>query len=85
MTEQISTYLFTQGILGIAVVVLAFVCLKLYNKTDELQKALNAEKDLRLADSKEMMKEVTEVMRDSIQSDRILSEKIEVAKSKGSI
>lgn len=82
---DLATPLLTQGVLGIAVVALAIVCIKLYNKTDELQKALNAEKDLRLSDSKEMMKEVTEVMRDSIQSDRILSEKIEIAKSKGNI
>ena len=55
---DVGTYFFTQGILGVIVVVLGIVCIKLYNKVQELQ-------DARLLDAKEVTKDVTTVLKRS--------------------
>lgn len=78
--EGATTYLFTQGVLGVAVVVLAAVINKLYNKTEKQQARIEELQELRLQDSKEVTKDVTEVLQGNAQSNLILAEKIEVAK-----
>lgn len=78
--EPVSTYLFTQGVLGVVVVALVTVVIKLYNKTERLQLRIEELQDLRLTDSKEITKDVTEVLQGNSQSNRILAEKIEIVK-----
>ena len=78
--ETGTTYLFTQGVLGVVVVALSTVVIKLYNKTERQQTRIEELQDLRLADSKDVTKDVTEVLQGNSQNMRILSEKIEIAK-----
>ena len=91
--DAITTYLLTQGVLGVVVIGLIIVSTKLYNKTekqqariDELQDKHQARveelQELRLQDSKEVTRDVTEVLQGNAQSNRILAEKIEVAKGR---
>lgn len=80
-----AAYLFTQGVLGVVVVVLALAFAGYY-KASESQKRDDAKiifdlQNARLQDSKDITKEVTDVLRDNSQNLRILSEKIEVGKS----
>lgn len=75
-----TTYLFTQGVLGIVVVALCTVCIKLYNKTEKQQLRIEELQDLRLEDSKQITKDVTDVLQGNSQNMRVLSEKIEIAK-----
>ena len=88
--DQISTYLFTQGVLGVAVFVLGWVCIKLYNKTEKLQ----AEKDLiqrekealieaRRLDSVQSVKDYATIVQDNTQTNALLSAKIEAVKATG--
>lgn len=79
--DNISTYLLTQGVLGVACIVLGFVISKLYNKTDRLEKEKAELMEARRVDSVETTREVIGVLRDNAQNVAILSEKIEVAKS----
>lgn len=78
--EAGATYLFTQGVLGVVVVALSTVCVKLYNKSERQQLRIEELQELRLQDSKEVTKDVTEVLSGNSQNMRILSEKIEIAK-----
>lgn len=78
--EAGTTYLFTQGVLGVVVVALATVCIKLYSKIERQEVRIQELQDLRLSDSKEVTKDVTEVLQGNAQSNLILAEKIEVAK-----
>lgn len=82
MTDGISNYLFTQGVLGIACIVLGIICVKLYNKTEKQQARIEELQDLRLTDSKEVTKEVTEVVQGNSQSLALLSGKIEVVQDR---
>jgi hypothetical protein len=83
MPQDASTFYLTQGVLGVTVVVLLFICNKLYNKTEKQQTRIEELQDLRLQDSKDVTKDVTEVLQGNSQNMRILSEKIEVAKTQG--
>ncbi len=85
MGENAATYYFTQGVLGVTVVVLLYVCGKLYNKTETQQKRIDDLQDLRLADSKEITKEVTQIIQSNAESNRILGEKIEIVKQRGNL
>lgn len=78
--EAGTTYLFTQGVLGIVVVALSTVCIKLYNKSEKQQLRIEELQDLRLEDSKQLTKDVTDVVQGNSQNMRVLSEKIEIAK-----
>lgn len=86
MEGNISTYLFTQGVLGVAVLVLGLVCWKLYDSREADRKEWRAEvkelNTLRLTDSKEVAEKVILVMNDTSQNLRILSEKIEGGKER---
>jgi len=72
-SPDIATYFFTQGILGVLVLVLGFVCYKLYNKVQSLQ-------DARLQDQKDVTKDVTTVLAANTTSNNLLAEKIENGK-----
>lgn len=86
MPPDAATYYFTQGVLGVTVVVLIFVCSKLYNSREADRKEWRAEvkelNDLRLSDGKEVAEKVTSVMENTSQNIRILSEKIEAGKDR---
>lgn len=78
--ENGTTYLFTQGVLGVVVVALSTVCIKLYNKVERQQLRIEELQDLRLTDSKQVTKDVTEVLQGNSQNMRVLSEKIAIVK-----
>ena len=78
--ENPSAYLFTQGVLGVAVTVLGYVVAKLYNKTERLEKEKSDLMEARRVDTVSTLKEVTEVMQTNSQTNRLLAEKIELAK-----
>lgn len=80
MPENVTTYLFTQGVLGIAVLILGVVIIRLYNKTEKQQLRIEELQELRLTDTKEMTKDITDVLQGNSQNLRVLSEKIEIAK-----
>lgn len=80
MPGDVTTYLLTQGVLGVACIILGVVCTKLYNKTERQQARIEELQELRLQDSKEVTRDVTEVLQGNSQSNRILAEKIEIAK-----
>lgn len=83
----VTNYLLTQGVLGIACIVLGFTIWKLYNDNKRLQ----AEKDVltkqmieiidaRRVEDKATTTEVLTVLSNNTQTNRILAEKIEAAK-----
>ena len=80
---EASTYLFTQGVLGVVVVALTTVIIKLYNKTEKQQLRIEELQELRLQDTKEVAKDVAGVLEGNSQTNRILAEKIELAKLQG--
>lgn len=79
-----TTYLFTQGVLGVACVALAIVCITLYKSREADRKEWRAEvkelNALRLQDSKDVAEKVTVVLDNTSQNVRILSEKIVAGK-----
>ena len=84
------TYLFTQGVLGVACIVLGWVAVKLYNKNERLQNdkdTLQREKEAiieaRRVESNSTTKEVLEVLQSNSQSNTLLAAKIEAVKSNG--
>lgn len=79
--DAVSTFYLTQGVLGATVVVLSLVVVKLYNKTERLEKEKTELLSQHNKEDKETLKEVTAVMNDTSQNMRILSEKIEVGKN----
>lgn len=89
-TQGVTSYLFTQGVLGIAVIVLGWVCLKLYNKTEKLQ----AEKDVlqkekeaiieaRRLESVQTVTDYKDIVQGNSQSNALLIAKIEAVKTEG--
>lgn len=86
-TGGVFNYLFTQGVLGIVVVILLFVCNKLYNKADRLQtekdvltKEIIDLTDARRIDDKATTTQVLNALSESSQTYRLVAEKIESAK-----
>lgn len=80
--DQISTYLFTQGVLGVVVLGLIAVCLKLYNKTERLEKEKSAILEAWRMETKDEGKSALEVLKGNSQSLFYLADKIEVGKEK---
>lgn len=78
--ENVSTFYLTQGVLGVTVLVLIYVVIKLYNKSEEKQSRIEELQDLRLQDSKEVTKDVTTVLQGNSQANLILAEKIDASK-----
>ena len=90
MEQGITTYLFTQGVLGITCVALGWVCIKLYNKNERLQiekDALQKEKqdiiEARRLESVQTTKEMMEVLQTNSQNAALLAAKIEAVKNNG--
>lgn len=86
--DGLTSYLFTQGVLGIGCAVLGWVCIKLYNKNEKLQAekdALQKEKediiDARRLDSVQVTREVMEVLQSNSQNSALLAAKIEAVKN----
>lgn len=82
MPEQLSTYLFTQGALGVGCLVLGWVCIKLYNKSERLEKEKSDILEAWRLDSKSSTAEMIKALNDNTNSVAMLSHKIEVAKGK---
>lgn len=87
METGISNYLLTQGVLGVACLVLGLVIIYQQRKNDKKDERIQQLNDLLLANTKEhsaefkeMSKDMTDVMQQSSQNIAILSEKIEVGK-----
>lgn len=77
---DVNTYLFSQGVLGVACLVLGIVCVKLYNKTDRLEKDKTDLMEARRVDTVQTLEKITEVMQTNSQTNRLLAEKIEAGK-----
>lgn len=77
MPNDPTTYYFTQGVLGVTVVVLAGVAWKFYTKIQQLQ-------DARLQDQKDVTKENGAIIASNAEAMRILAAKIETGKRGGS-
>lgn len=71
--QSTATYLFTQGVLGVLVFALSAVVVALWKDNKRLQ-------DARLADSKEVTKEVTAVVSGNTNAMNLFSAKIEGGK-----
>ena len=89
METGITNYLLTQGVLGIAVLALGAVVIYQQKKIDKRDDKIQLLQDARLSDNKEhtrdyreLSKETTEVLQGNSQNMLILSEKIEVGKSR---
>lgn len=87
-TSSASNYFFTQGVLGVVLVLLGVAFIYYYRTT---QKQLREKDDkileimeARRVDSQETTKEVTTVLSSNSQAMAILSEKIAVGKAQGS-
>lgn len=79
--EQTTTYYFTQGVLGVTVLVLGYVVNRLYSKTERLEKEKTELAEARRLDDKLMIERTTAIVQENTQSNRILAEKIELGKS----
>jgi hypothetical protein len=89
-TTSTANYLLTQGVLGVAVLVLGWVCVKLYNKAEKLQEANNAlqkEKEViieaRRVESVQTVTDYKDIVRDNTQTNALLAGKIEAVKTNG--
>ena len=80
MSELFSNYLFTQGVLGVACLVLGIVVVYLQRKLDRREMRIDELQSLRLQDTRELSEETTKVVSDFSQNIRILTEKIEIGK-----
>ena len=78
MSDSVEGYLFTQGVLGVSSIVLGYVCSRLYRKNEALQEKIEELHSARLADSKQVVAEVTSVIEGNSQNMRVFAEKIEV-------
>ena len=87
----LTSYLFTQGVLGFAVFVLGWVCIKLYNSREndctahalevkQLQKEKEDIIEARRVESNTTTKEVLSVLQTNSQSNNLLASKIEAVK-----
>lgn len=82
MNEPLSTYLFTQGVLGVACLVLGGVVVYLQKKLDRKEMRIDELQSQRLQDTRELGEETTKVVSDFSQNIRILTEKIEIGKGR---
>lgn len=80
MPTDVTTYLLTQGVLGVAVIILGLVVRQLYNKTERLEKEKTDLMEARRVDTVQTLEKVTDVMQTNSQTNRLLAEKIEAGK-----
>lgn len=78
--EGITSYLLTQGILGVICIVLGVVVIKLYNKTERLEKEKSDLQEARRLDAVETRTDVTALMPGISQALQNISDKIEISK-----
>lgn len=93
-TAGITSYLFTQGVLGFAVFVLGWVCIKLYNSREsdrtahsleikQLQKEKEDIIEARRIESNATTEKVLTVLQGNSRSNTLLASKIEAVKRDG--
>lgn len=82
MDSNVPTYLFTQGVLGICTLVLSYVCIKLYNKTEKQELRIQQLLDLRLQDSIKVQDNMSELIRGNTEANRIIADKIDMYRGK---
>lgn len=80
--DNATTYYFTQGVLGVTVVVLAIVCMRLYNKTERQEIEKTALLEAWRLETKDYGKAALDVVQGNSQSLFYLADKIEVGKEK---
>lgn len=80
---DISSYLFGQGILGVACLVEGYIIMKLYAKTERLEKDKFDLQEARRLDAVEIRTDVTSVLPGISQSLQNISDKIEISKRSG--
>ncbi len=85
--EGIINYLFTQGVLGVALVIVGWICIKLYNKTERLQAekdAIQKEKEAiieaRRLESVQTVTDYKDIVQGNSQSNALLASKIEAVR-----
>lgn len=78
--EGATTYLLTQGVLGVVTLALSAVCIKLYSKTEKQQTKIEELYNLRLDDIKEIKQQLAELLQDNTEANRIMAEKIEAVR-----
>lgn len=78
--DGVSSYFLTQGVLGVVVLVEAGVILKLYSKTEQLQKDKSDLQEARRLDAVEVRTDVTSVLPGIAESLKNISDKIEISK-----
>lgn len=81
MLDKIAEYLLTQGILGVSVIMLSLVCLKLYNKSERIEKEKIEILEAWRKETKEQGDDQLEVLKGNSQSLLFLANKIEVGKA----
>lgn len=75
-----STFFFSQGILGVVVLVLGIVVIRLYSKTEKLEREKGELQEARRLDAVESRTEVTSLLPGISQSLENISDKIEISK-----
>lgn len=87
--EGITSYLFTQGVLGVAVIVLGVVVIYQQKKIDKKDEKLESLYEARILDNKnqaadyrEMAKDNQEVLQGNSQANLLLGSKIEAVKGR---
>lgn len=75
-----STFFFSQGILGVVVLVLGIVVIRLYSKTERLEREKGELQEARRLDAVESRTEVTSLLPGISQSLENISDKIEISK-----
>lgn len=78
--DNLPSYLFTQGILGVAVFVEGLVILRLYNKVEKIENEKNAILEAWRVEIKDSNKEQLDVLRGNSQASLYLADKIELGK-----
>lgn len=80
--EDIPSFLIGYGPLGVAALIEGIVILRLYNKTEKLEKEKSDIQELRRLDAVETRNDVTSVLPGISQSLQNISDKIEISKRK---
>jgi hypothetical protein len=78
--EGVGTFLLTQGVLGVACLVLGFVVGKLYSKTEKQETKISDLQEARRVDAVATTEKVITVLQTNSQTNQLLAEKIEAAK-----
>lgn len=78
---DVSSYLLSQGVLGLAVLVLGIVVIRLYNKIERMEKEKDDLQEARRLDAVASRTEVTSMLPGISQSLQNISDKIEISKN----